>query len=711
MPYLTLFYRLIVRPLRGEFLRTSLTALAVALGVAVVLAIELAGDAAAGSFRSSIETLTGDFDFEVTAAGGIPPSTLTTLATLPYDLKLQPRLEEFAVLPGSNRTVPLIGVDMLSYALEADVASAGADATQEENGIWVGEAFHRKAGDRLDLLINDRLAEYKVQGVLPSGSGEAIVMDLAPLTKVLERNGSLDRITVRTSTDKSIGEWEKILRGALPSGIALARAGSKTNENRRMLEAFRWNLRVLSCIALVVGAFLIYNTISVSVVRRRGEIGILRALGAPRSRILWAFLGEAALFGLLGAVAGIVLGRVMASGAVIAVAATVESLYVSSRPAPIELTWQVALLGFALGLAVALLSALAPALEASRVVPVEAMSRGRREHQERLHRVRNLVVAALLAAAAALASRQQPVNGKPLFGYLAAMLMIAASALAIPAIVSGLASASAVIMRAVFGVEALLAARSLSGALRRTSVLVAALSTAIAMMAAVGIMVGSFRQTVLVWMDDRLQADLYLRPAGPPAADRHPTLSSDLTVRLAQLPQVAAADPFHAYEISYEGMPATLGAGDTRIAAKYATRPLLSGKPVAAIFDRLVNGDNVIVSEPFANKHKVKAGDTLALSLGGKSVTFKVLDIFYDYASERGYVIMDNSTLLKHLPIRRRPALCCISSQAFLSKMEDAPSRPPAPDTKYSSSPTARSGRKRFVSSTGPSPSRTPSKP
>ena len=163
-----------------------------------------------------------------------------------------------------------------------------------------------------------------------------------------------------------------------------------------MLAAFRWNLRVLSYIALIVGAFLIYNTISVSVVRRRTEIGILRALGATRGGVLLAFLGEAACFGLLGAALGLALGRILAESAVKLVSITVESLYVSSRPGAIELTWPVALIGLTIGLVVALLSAFLPAWEASRVSPVEAMSRSRREHTTRLHSGRNLIAALLL---------------------------------------------------------------------------------------------------------------------------------------------------------------------------------------------------------------------------------------------------------------------------------------------------------------------------
>jgi putative ABC transport system permease protein len=232
--------------------------------------------------------------------------------------------------------------------------------------------------------------------------------------------------------------------------------------------------------------------------------------------------------------------------------------------------------------------------------------------------------------------------------------MIAASTLAIPSLISVLSRATGTVAGRVVGigagVEALLASRSLAGSLRRTAVLAGALSTSIAMLSAVGIMVGSFRQTVLLWMEDRLQADLYLRPAGPAGADRHPTLAPDIAARLEALPEVAAIDQFRAYEISYNGLPATLGGGDARIAGRYGRRAFLSGAHPANVFAQLPGHDRVIISEPFANKHSVAQGDTLDLPLGGRRVHFRVIDIYGDYSNERGYIIMDRGTLLKYLP-------------------------------------------------------------
>src|SRR5271156_5623698 len=128
-------------------------------------------------------------------------------------------------------------------------------------------------------------------------------MDIGAAQRELSRAGRVDSILVKVPDDVPLAEWQSRLSGALPAGVVTRPVGSRTTENQNMLAAFRWNLRVLSYIALLVGAFLIYNTVSVSVVRRRVEIGILRALGATRAGVFAAFLSESAFFGLLGGLA------------------------------------------------------------------------------------------------------------------------------------------------------------------------------------------------------------------------------------------------------------------------------------------------------------------------------------------------------------------------------------------------------------------------
>jgi len=666
MAYLRLLYRLMFRPLLREPARLGLTVLAVALGVAVVLAIDLAGDAAAGSIHSSMETLAGDNDLEIVATGGVPESVVATLATEPYLLRLSPRMEDYAIVSESKQTLPLIGMDLIAeasrYSKQVDAESSAAPANESKGGsleeledsssIWVGSNLHKRPGEKIQLLINDQSFSCTVRGVYAdrSGNDSAIVMDIAAAQRMLHRFGRVDRVLLRLPPNADPAEWVTRIQGLLPPGATVRPQGTATTENRKMLAAFRWNLRLLSYIALVVGAFLIYNTISVSVVRRRAEIGIVRALGASRFGMLSAFLGEAACIGLAGSLLGLPLGNAMAVGAVKLMSSTVKSLYVSSRPGPIVLTAGAFALALIVGMGVAIVSALSPAREAMLVSPVEAMSRGRREFAARVKKTRDLLVALALALIAVAAAGAPAVGGKPVFGYLAALLLVAASAYAVPALVAFLFRWTSNMLGRMFGVETLLATRSLVASLGRTSVLVGALSTAVAMMTSVGIMVGSFRQTVVKWMDAELPADLYLRPAGDPAPDRHPTISPELVEKIANLPGVAAVDRLRAYEISFEGMPATLASVDLRAPDSRRGSDFLSGRPAEEVLPKLRGHYNAIISEPFSYKHHVKAGDWLTLPVGESQVRLKIIDVSYDYASERGYIVMDRDMLLRFLP-------------------------------------------------------------
>jgi putative ABC transport system permease protein len=642
-----------------ERARTALILSAVALGVAVVLAIDLSGNAAAGSFRSSMETLTGDNDLEITAAGGVPETIIGQCARLPYPLRVSPRIEDHATVASTGEAVPLIGIDIIAEAnnrqgqIDIPAGRRSYAHINDPDVVWITRGLGKNPGDRISLLINDHTHDYTVLGFIPDSaqvSGDAVMMDIGAAQQATGKTGRVDRILLKVPEPPGIDIWQQRLRAVLPKGIVLNPQGSQTAANRRMLSAFRWNLRILSYIALLVGAFLIYNTISVSVVRRRTDIGIVRALGASRRTVLAAFLAEAVLFGATGAALAIPLGRLIATETVKLLSATVDALYVSSHPGSLDLSAESVILAFVVGIGVAVASALAPAREASKVPPTEAMARAGREYSIRVERKRDALLALLLAVIGAACARVPAIAGKPIFGYLSALLLIAASSLAIPALVHACTSIGASALRALLGVEAMLASRSLAGSLRRTSVLVGALSTAIAMMTSVGIMVGSFRQTVVTWMDEELPADLYLRPAGDPAADRHPTIAPDLADRIARLPGVESVSRFRAYEIEYQGLPVTLAGAEMNPNRPREFSNFLSGRPPRRVLAELAVGDAAIVSEPFAYKHHVQAGDSITLWLGGRQVAFRIADIFYDYGNERGFILLDRVTMLRYLP-------------------------------------------------------------
>ena len=296
----------------------------------------------------------------------------------------------------------------------------------------------KAVGDSIQLLINDQARPYVVRGLIPDSAQmgtDAILMDIGAAQLATGKSGRVDRILIKVPNSNNFEMWQSRLQQALPAGVLLNAQGTETAANRRMLAAFRWNLQMLSGIALLVGAFLIYNAVSVSVVRRRADIGIMRALGAGRGAVMGAFLLEAALFGTAGSLAALPLGRLLAAGAVGMLSTTVNALYVSSRPGAMTLSAGSVVLALVAGIGVAVGSALAPAREASMVPPTEAMARGRREFEVRVERKRDAWIALVLAVLGALAALGPPIAGKPLLGYLSALLFVASAALLAPLVV------------------------------------------------------------------------------------------------------------------------------------------------------------------------------------------------------------------------------------------------------------------------------------
>ena len=660
-----LLYRLICRPALQEPFRTALTVFCVSIGVAVVVAIDIAGEASAGSFRSSMETLQGSASYEVRQVGGVPESVLSGLVGLRQPLRFYPRVEGYATLHSTGERIPLFGVDLLGDESLRERVEQEAIELPELAGarpVWVSPSIGVPPGDRVEVLVGDRLEEFEVRGVLTDTSfqseslGSMILMDIALAQRTLGKIGLLDRIYVRTP-EGDAPDWLAAIREHVPEPATVDPVGVSSRQNRKLLRSFRWNLRILSYIALIVGAFLVYNTISVSVVRRRHLIGLARALGMPAWMVRAGFLAEGAMFGAIGTCLGLLLGRAMALGAVELMGRTVESLYVSSTPGEIEVRGWTVMIAAAAGLGVSTASAWWPSREAAAVPPSEAMARARLDYQtlssSGLWAGRGLACAVVSVGLCLL----PPWERIPYAAYVAAIGMIASVTMLIPWVaVRAIRVVSRPLLRA-FGVAPMLGARILAGSVTRTAVIVAALSTATAMMVSVAIMVGSMKETLLVWMDSQLQADLYVQPEGRPGAWDAPTMDGTVADAIAALPVVRAIDRFRSYPISYGGLPATLALADFEVLGAESRMRMLEGPPIAAVAERVKQTRSVIVSEAFSSKHGVHAGDTVELPIGGGSESFEVAAVYYDYSSERGFVIGHRGILKEFLPDERLTSL------------------------------------------------------
>ena len=650
-----LLFRLIVRPMVRDRARALLTVSAVALGVAVIVAVDLAGEASMGSFRSSLESLQGSASYEITQVGGIPDTVYGDLARLEVPLAFSPRIEGFALVPGTGAEVPIFGVDLVGDTTLGETGSRPPGDVSElldVPSVWVTAALGVSPGDILPVVAGDRRMDLVVQGVIePSGvrAGSFLLVDIALAERLLARSGSLDRIYVHPPPGGE-RDWAARLAAVLPPAASILPAGIRTDDSRRMLRAFRWNLRMMSFTTILVGAFLIYNTITAYVVRRRQQIGIVRALGASRAMVRAAFLIEGAVFGAIGALAGLGLGRLLAVGAVEAVGGTVSSLYVSSTPGEIALRPETVATAFVAGLGMSLLSAWWPAREAAGVAPTEAMARARLDYRVRTASRRSALAALALVALAVGCCFVPPVDRTPLGGYLAPILLAAACAAVSPRLCASALAVAGRLLAPPLGVIASVAARGLAASLGRTSVIVTAMAVAIGLVVSMGVTVGSFRETVADWLESRLKADFYVNPVAEGGRGAASTMSEDVAARLEAVPGVVDVGRFRTYTVRYEGSPATLGLADVDLYRRHSGIDFFDGPAPEAIWRALEAGEAVIASELFGYRHGVEPGDTIRLALGAGLVELGIAGIFYDYSGERELLIGDRRALLAHLP-------------------------------------------------------------
>ena len=688
MPW-RLFKQFIVRPLLQDRARTLTTVLGVALGVAVVIAIQLTNQSSVRGFETALETVAGKAAIEIVGTAGIDETVLPELGWLREFGRASPVIEgEMALVQGTEGNVRraealrVLGVDILrdltlrDYLMGAAASPDGSIATDTEveltpqrflelltspQSVVITEKLARRrgfgVGSEIQLMAGDRVNTYVVRGLLKDEGparvmdGSFVLMDIAAAQLAFARLGRIDRIDVQLTGSPDSDAIDTAVSGIasrVPAGLTAQRPSRRGQQVERMLAAFHTNLTALSWVALVVGLFLVYNTVTISVIARRDEIGTLRALGVTRGQVLLLFLGEAAVLGVAGTLLGIALGRVLAEAAVRLTSATVSTLYIATAAGTPQLTWALVALAFAVGFPLALVAAWLPAREASLMSPTAAI----RGHDQLASRVRlrasSLIVPIIVLAAAGGLALLGPVDGRPVFGYLSSFVTIIGASLCVPAIVYVLARMVRTPLRRLLGVEGLLAHANLSAAIPRLSISIAALAVALSMTVAVVVMIGSFRDTVVYWVGQTLQADLFIGPGIRPTVGSEQTLSPAVTAAVAAHPEVDAVDSARNLDFVYQDNIVVLAAGSFDVILSRGS--LLFKEPADGrdALRRALASEPVIVSEAFSNKYGTKPGDTLTLQTPAGPRQFPVAAVYYDYAVERGVIVMDHRTLTAH---------------------------------------------------------------
>ena len=654
----SIIIRLALRYISRRLFQSGMFVLGVALGVAVVVSIDIANGSASRAFRLSSESIVGRATHQIIGGPNGFDSDLYTRLRLELGFKTSaPVVTEFVRIAGNDQALRLLGVDPLA---EPPFRSYLADEAEEldyvalnrlivePGAVVISEALARRLRleleGELQISAGGRFSPARVVGILqpadnPSRQAldDLIIGDIASVQEIVGMSGRLSRIDLILEEDEV-----EALRAALPAGIQLVDV-KEENALDQMIAAFEFNLQAMSTLALVVGLFLIYNTVTFSVVQRRGLLGIMRSLGTTRQQIFRFILLEAFILGVIGTLLGLALGIIFGRGTVALVSQTISDLYFSVDVQRISVLPSTLLKGAAIGLGASLVAAAIPSWDATRTPPAGVMRRSDEETQTR--RMLPIVTAgAVLMNLLGLLLLVVP--GGLALSFAASLCVIVGGAMFTPAALILLMRILLPAATALFGVLGRLAARSITRSLSRTSVAVAALTIAVSVIVGVSVMIGSFRGTVADWLRTSLGAQIYISP--PLFASNNASVDVDRRVKDIALaaPGVAAVSSARHVSVSapdYPDLPpVNLLASDFDIAGD--KRRFLWSTVSVEEHQAALDGGRVMVSEPFAFRRGIdESNNRITLNTDGGPVEFEVFGVYYDYSTDQGAVYIARS--------------------------------------------------------------------
>lgn len=653
-----LLTRASLRYLTQHRLQLLLSILGVALGVAVVLSIDLAIQSARTGFRISAETVSGRATHAVASDVGFIDEGLLARLRIEEDVSASaPVVEGYATstrLPG--RALRILGIDPFSEAPFRPYVAGGPSGVDVSTLITtrrgvvlsagLAEVGGLAVGDSLAATVEGQAWILPVAGIIEPGDelaraglADVLLMDISGAQEILRMTGRLTRIDLRIADDSDGERRLAAVEAALPAGVGVQSVGTRSETMSGMIAAFDVNLTALSLLALIFGMFLIYNAVTFSVVQRRQILGRLRALGVTRGEIVRMILSEALWIGAVGAVLGTVAGLFLARGLVGMVARTINDLYFAVSVQGIDLEPLLLAKGWVLGIGATLLAALPPALEASGANPRMAALRSVVESRARRLVPRAALLGALLCAIGAglllIPTRSLAVSFTALF------FVITGLAFATPAGTLVLVAAVRPLLGWAAGTLGLMAARGVGTSLSRTAPAIAALVVAVSVTVGLGVMIQSFRGTLVQWLDGTLRADVYVSLPGPGASRATGTLWPDLIEDFIAHPDVEGYSTYRGIDLVREGDAFRLVALELDPRGESAFDFLDGSRE--RIMDRFRAGEGVIASEPYVFGRGLDVGDSVALATDEGERAIPIVGVFYDYGSEQGTVMMARS--------------------------------------------------------------------
>jgi putative ABC transport system permease protein len=655
-------------------LRTALTFFGIVLGVAVIVAIAVVNRSLTTSFQSTIDQIAGKAVLQVAnGESGIAESLFPTIRDTPGVRDAAAAVEGFlpvAGVPGERLYV--YGVDLLTDSAIREHQFAGSpfefdqalDFIAQPDSIALTESFSRRLnlplGAKVVLLTSQGKRDYTVrallkeQGTATVFGGSFALMDLPAAQKTFGKEGKFDVVDLTVEEGEKIETVQQRLRQRLGGAAEVERPRKRGEQIEFLLTSFRVGLFFVSLIALFVGFFLIYNTVSVSVIQRKKDIGTLRCLGMKRGELLRLIIAEALLLAVGGSCVGVALGWLLARVALVSVGETVGNLFSLVDLAEGTLSPHDLALALGSGVAVAMLAALHPAWEAIRVSPLEnarqaawqPANRGKTSWANRLGLLCLVISPTLLLLASSVNGSVERFS----VGVVGMLVFLLSLAFFCPAIISHAVRwfwQSALRLPGLTWVEARLASDSLRRNPVRSGITVATMVISLAAIFTIAAFVSSVRGSLLAWVDQMVTADLIVSSGARTAGPKNVPLREDLLPELKRIPGVKIVDLYRLIRSTYKEKPILIESFSARESASARSLPMADGNGAQALRE-MAEGKGVIISESFRSKFGTTTNETVELVTPSGKIDFKVIGVYVDYSSDVGSVLLDRALYKKY---------------------------------------------------------------
>jgi putative ABC transport system permease protein len=629
---------LFVAQLREQPARLFVTLVAIALGVALGAAVFLVNGAALNEFGLATKRLVGESDVIVRGAHeGFAEQLFAVLARDAAVSAASPVLELDAALPGRSETLKIVGLDAfraatLQPALMADV---GADLFEllQPDSIFLSSsaaaALHVARGGHMEVTVGSTRKALHVVGILSQDTypQELGLMDIASAQWLFDKLGTLNRIDLRLRTGTDVEAFRRTLAPTLPAGVLAVAPQVERDRALSVTRAYRVNLNMLALVSLWTGAFLVFSTQSLAVLRRRRSLALLRTLGLTRGQLQRALLGEGAALGMAGSALGVLLGAIIAVVILRFLAGDLGNGQLRLTSTALRAGAWPLLAFFFIGTLASSIGAWLPARSAARQAPAGGLKGGDGDFSSTARRGWHAGAALMLGGA--LLALLPPVLGLPLFGYAAIGALLFGAVLLVPLLTVAVLRTVPATRRVVFDI----AVAQLRGNVGLSTLSLASIIVSFSLMVAMAIMVYSFRVSFEHWLGKLLPADLQLRL---PFENDTAYWSAADQAKLAQTPGAARTEFRRTRRLLLDPArpPITLIARGDNDAATAAELPLVQGGAALAAGE-----EPVWISEALQDLYGYKVGARITLPLQRRQV-FMVAGVWRDYARASGALVM-----------------------------------------------------------------------